>query len=234
MLCDGSSDDIFAAKLAEMENWKKNDVFEKVQDFGQPTISVRWVITEKMKEGSPVIKARLVARGFEEDLSGSPTDSPTCSRDALRISLAFIASKGWKCFTVDIKAAFLQGKPIERNVFIRPPKEFNDGQLWKLKKNVYGLNDAAKAWYCKLRELLLSLGMKISSLDSAVFYWIRDGVTAGVMCIHVDDILLAGTRSFHTSVVAHFKRKVLIGSSSESCSFKYLGINIVQTVDGTK
>ena len=31
------------------------------------------------------------------------------------------------------------------------------------------------------------------------------------MCIHVDDILLAGTRSFHTSVVAHFKRKVLIG-----------------------
>ena len=52
------------------------------------------------------------------------------------------------------------------------------------------------------------------------------------MCIHVNDILLAGTRSFHTSVVAHFKRKVLIGSSSESCSFKYLGINIVQTVDG--
>ena len=232
LLCDGSSDDIFAAKLAEMEIWKKNDVFEKVQDCGQPTISVRWVITEKMKEGSPVIKARLVARGFEEDLSGSPTDSPTCSRDALRISLAFIASKRWKCFTVDIKAAFLQGKPIERNVFVRPPKEFNDGQLWKLKKNVYGLNDAAKAWYCKLRELLLSLGMKISSLDSAVFYWIRDGLTAGVMCIHVDDILLAGTRSFHTSVVAHFKRKVLIGSSSESCSFKYLGINIVQTVDG--
>ena len=63
----------------------------------------------------------------------------------------------------------MQGKPIERNVFVCPPKEFNDGQLWKLKKNVYGLNDAAKAWYWKLRELLLSLGMKISSLDSAVF-----------------------------------------------------------------
>ena len=91
---------LVAAKLAEMENWKKNDVFEKVQDCGQPTISVRWIISEKMKEGSPVIKARLVARGFEEDLSGSPTDSPTCSRDALRISLVFIALKRWKCFTV--------------------------------------------------------------------------------------------------------------------------------------
>ena len=51
------------------------------------------------------------------------------------------------------------------------------------------------------------------------------------MCIHVDGILLAGPRSFHTSVVAPVKRKVLIGSSSESRSFKYLGINIVQSVD---
>ena len=134
LLSDGSSDDIFAAKLAEMENWKRNDVFERVQDCGQPTISVRWIITEKMKDGSPVIKARLVARGFEENLSGSSTDSPTCSRDALRVSLAFIAAKRRKCFTVDIKAAFLQGRTIERNVFIRPPREFNDGQLWKLKK----------------------------------------------------------------------------------------------------
>ena len=55
---------------------------------------------------------------------------------------------------------------------------------------------------------------------------------AGVMCIHVDDILHAGTRSFHTSVVAPFKSKVLIDSSSESCFFKYSVVNIVQAVNG--
>ena len=29
LLCDGNGDDIFNAKLAELENWKKNEVFEK-------------------------------------------------------------------------------------------------------------------------------------------------------------------------------------------------------------
>ena len=76
----------------------------------------------------------------------------------------------------------------------RPPKEFNDGCLWKLKKNVYGLNDAARA---HLKAVLLGLGMKISHLDPALFFWWHGNILAGVMCIHVDDILWAGTSVFY-------------------------------------
>ena len=49
-----------------------------------------------MKNGESVIKARLVARGYEEELIES-TDSPTCSKDSLRLSLALISTHGWSC-----------------------------------------------------------------------------------------------------------------------------------------
>ena len=222
-----SGNDAYQAKLDELKKWIKNEVFEKVEDCGQNTVSARWVITEKPEDG---VKARLVARGFEEDLDNR-TDSPTCSKDSLRLSLALMKSFGWKCHTVDIKSAFLQGNKIERNVFIRPPKEFNDGCLWRLKKNVYGLNDAARAWYSRLKDVLLGLGMKISHLDLALFFWWHGNVLAGVMCIHVDDILWAGTPLFHTNVVEIMKQKLEVGKSCDGRSFKYISVNITQDDD---
>ena len=74
---------------------------------------VRWVITEKPDDG---VKVRLVARGFEEDLVNH-ADSPTYSKDSLQLSLALMGTYEWKCHTVNIKSAFLEGNKIERNVF---------------------------------------------------------------------------------------------------------------------
>ena len=178
------------------------------------TLSVRWVITEKVQNGESIVKARLVARGFEEDLINH-TDSPTCSKDSLCLYLALMVTSGWKCCTIDIKSAFLQGNKIERTVFLRPPKEFNYGHLWKLKKNVYGLNDAARAWYSRLKDVLLFLGMKIRRLDPALFFWWHGNVFSGVMCVHVDDILWAGTPEFYSTVVEAMKQKLVVGVSSD-------------------
>ena len=66
-----------------MENWKTNDVYEEVPHEGQPLISTRWVVSEKIKDGAPTVKARLVARGFEEDTSTLRKDSPTCSKESV-------------------------------------------------------------------------------------------------------------------------------------------------------
>ena len=45
------------------------------------------------------------------------------------------------------KTAFLQGGEIEREVYITPPKEagVDPGSVWKLKKTIYGLQDASCA-----------------------------------------------------------------------------------------
>ena len=119
-------DSVEVAKQKELENWNANNVYEEDKDEGQQSISCRWVITSKVVKGTPVTKARLVARGFEDaEIRDRQTDSPTCSKESIQLVLSMIASKKWKCNVMDVKTAFLQGKPLQRDVYIKPPKEAN-------------------------------------------------------------------------------------------------------------
>jgi len=120
-------------------------------------MSLRWVLKAKIIDGSESIKARLCARGFEEDQLFR-TDSPTCSREGVRMALALIASKGWKINSIDVKSAFLQGNNIEREIFVRPPREAQTDKLWLLNECVYGLADASRYWYLRVRNELTKLG----------------------------------------------------------------------------
>ena len=226
------SDETMDAKRKELKNWEENDVFEEVDDVGQDVLTVRWVITEKMMNHRPVIKARLVARGFEEDALFRK-DSPTCTREAVRLTLAVAAANKWDCHTLDVKAAYLQGDAIEREVYLKPPPEFNRGRLWKLRKTVYGLCDAARQWYLRVKYVLLDLGASVSSLDPALFYWKEGDKVVGVVCTHVDDFLWAGTSFFENGVIAKLCQTFLIGSTASN-AFKYLGLHIVSYENGSK
>jgi len=75
---------IIDAKNKELKALNDNQVYEEVEFEGQPTISSRWVFTEKTVDGEFGVKARLVARGFEESKEDLRTDSPTCSKQGLR------------------------------------------------------------------------------------------------------------------------------------------------------
>ena len=115
-------------------------------------IDTRWTITRKeAHDGLKTnVKARLCARGFKENVSVR-SDSPTADRVSVRLMLAIAGNLGWNVETMDITSAFLQGNNIERDVFIKPPVEANvDNHLWKMKKSVYGLNDASRAWYLRV------------------------------------------------------------------------------------
>ena len=91
---DTNDVDVRQAMPVELENWKHLDVYSEVEDNGQVCVSTRWVVTEKCKDGEKVVKARLVARGFEElDLKDIRKDSPTCGKDSLRLCLTILASK---------------------------------------------------------------------------------------------------------------------------------------------
>ena len=84
-----------------------------MRDVGQYRVSSKWVITEKVKDGKEIIKARLVARGFEENLQDRRTDSPTCSRQALRPSFATASSMRWNLYSLDVSCAFLQEMKLQ-------------------------------------------------------------------------------------------------------------------------
>ena len=145
---------VVEAKEKELQSWRENSVFEEVEDMGQKAISTRWIVTEKVKGVENICKARLVARGFEEEMEEWEKDAPTCNAKTLKFCLTVIKLKKWTCYTLDVKTAYLQGDEIQREVYLKPPNEGNWGGLWKLKKTVYGLKDAAKAWYSKVVKVV--------------------------------------------------------------------------------
>ena len=142
------------AKLKELERWKDHEVFEIVPDNGDTTIDTRWMITEKtMHDGNSAIKVRLVAKGFQEPSKAEiRKDSPTALKTSLRLATTFIASQGWDVKSFDISAAFLQGEEIGRKILLRPPPEAKCDGIWLLRKPVYGLVDAPRKFYLKMRK----------------------------------------------------------------------------------
>ena len=217
-------------KERELENWNKLNVYNEVNNEGQDYISVRWVLSEKDVDGKKVKKARLVARGYEE-LVDTQTDSPTVNKESQRVALTVISSRGWELQSLDVKAAFLQGKELDRDIYLKPPKEAKSPEkLWKLKRCVYGLNDASRFWYFRVKEELTRLGCKISKLDSSLFIYYTDQLE-GILIAHVDDFLFAGTRSFYESVIMKLKETFHI-SKEHASRFKYIGVELQQNSKG--
>lgn len=222
---------LLEAKAAEIQNWKDNNVYDVVPYVGQSCISTRWVITEKVVGSEVKQKARLVARGFEEKSADILKDSPTCSKQCFRLMLTIVVSKGWDCHCIDVKAAFLQGKMINRDVYLLPPREYSKtGFVWKLKKCVYGLTDASRTWYLRVKEELLNLNVQVSKFDCSLFYWWYEGELQGLLTIHVDDICWGGSPMFQEKVIKPLYNVFQIGSESSS-SFVYLGLNLQQNTE---
>ena len=112
---------------------------------------------------------------------------------------------------------------------IPPPEVGRIGKIWKLKRCIYGLNDAPRAWYDKIRDEFVRLGGKKSLYDDALFLWhSRDGKLEGILVSHVDDFVFCGTDDWHRKVLGEFKCRFKISSEGQG-SFKYVGLKVHQT-----
>jgi hypothetical protein len=93
-------------------------------------------------------KAHLVTQGFSqvECLNFGETFAPVARLEIIRIILAFVASKGFKLYQMDVKNSFLNGVILEK-VFVRQPTGFEDSKypnrVYKLSKALYGLKQAS-------------------------------------------------------------------------------------------
>ena len=88
-----------------------------------------------------------------------------------RLVLVVFKTLGWRVRTLDVKTAYLQGKEMTRELYLKPPVEARSHRIWRLKKTVYGLKDAAKHWYESLIEVLKEMGGIKSIVDGMIFYW---------------------------------------------------------------
>ena len=220
---------VVAAKESELEKWKIYEAFDEV-DFheDQHVLSSRWVVTLKSES---VVKARLCVRGFEEMIHPQ-SDSPTASNDSFKLFLSIAANEKFPIRNLDVTSAFLQGAPLERDVYMEPPKEAKiPGKIWKLKKSAYGLYDASRKWFLAVKEELMTIGMKALSGDEAFFTLTKAGRMIGACILHVDDFLLAGNPEFENLLNNQLKGRFTFGKVEDG-QFKFTGLNIEQKEDG--
>ena len=108
-----------------------------VKDVGQHAIMTTWRLNEKEgHDGMKVqVKARLRLRGFQEE-DKPRSDSPTVPKEMTKLVVSIAANEEWEHLQCsDVTVAFLQGKDIEREVFVIPPKEAMEDEkvsIWTL------------------------------------------------------------------------------------------------------
>ena len=234
------------AKMKELEDFKAYNVYDVVEKPKDKNIlGTQWVITEKdpVKNEKVKRKARMCIMGNQEkNVETIPTESPTVAKSSIRLLLTEAARRDdWYVRTSDVTRAFLQTSEIEREVYVRPPKEAGmpSNKVWLLKRPAYGLVDASRGFYINQASKLVEFGMEVCRVDPAFFFYHSDGSTvksevrelSGMIATHVDDSLTAGDAKYRNDVEGPMT-EVFDYGSHDNLPFRYVGLNMSKLEDG--
>ena len=131
--------------------------------------------------------------------------------------LGIAVQKDWEIRQVDVKTAYLYGD-LDEDIYMEPPEgyELEKGWVWHLKKAVYGLKQAGRQWYKKLKEVLTEFSMTQVIGDPNTF--VAHKVVNGKRCtlilpIYVDDLIPIGdkvlTDDFEANIGKYFDVTIL-------------------------
>ncbi|CAI7773427.1 unnamed protein product [Closterium sp. NIES-53] len=183
------------AMESELKSIEENCTWELVElREGRKAITSRWLFKIKSDADGNIkhYKSRLVAKGYQqkEKVDYKELFAPVVKPTTLRTLLAGAAIKGWVVRQMDVTTAFLNGI-LKEEIFMAQPEGFDDGcgRVWKLKNALYGINQAPRQWYLKLREVLVEIGFTPSSADHSLFM-LGEGEQRSFMVVYVDDILI--------------------------------------------
>ena len=187
--------------------------------------------------------ARLVVPGYK-DLTALELrkDAPTASRTSQHLLFTLAASnfkKGWRMGSADVKSAFLKGERYMdgvRELYLQNVESRGGSptlpvgrRLSRIVKGVFGLSDAPREWFLRLRKSLTKETWVASTMDAATFFlWSKgpEPQLEGVLCCHVDDLLFSGS-SLAWASIERLGSELGFGSI-EKGSFVYCGKRVDQ------
>ncbi|GKA02549.1 retrovirus-related pol polyprotein from transposon TNT 1-94 [Tanacetum coccineum] len=125
-------------------------------------ITLKWIYKVKLDEYGDVLKnkARLVAKGYrqEKGIDFKESFAPVARIEAIRIFITNAANKNKIIYQMDVKTAFLNDE-LKKEVYVSQPEGFVDPDhpthIYHLKKALYDLKQALRAWYNTLSRFLL-------------------------------------------------------------------------------
>ncbi|WVZ71024.1 LOW QUALITY PROTEIN: hypothetical protein U9M48_019651 [Paspalum notatum var. saurae] len=211
----------------ELENFERNHDLVEPPPNCHP-IGTKWVFKNKHGENGMVVRNKKEGIDYEEAFA------PVARLEAIRILLAFAASKGFKLQQMDVKSAFLN-RIIEEEVYVRQPPSFEStkfpDRVYKLRKALYGLKQAPRAWYARLKSFLLKSRFVMGSVDKTLFLLSCGGDTL-IVQIYVDDIIFGGSSHTLVSSFAEQMSREFEMSLMGELQF-FLGLQIKQGLEGT-
>jgi hypothetical protein len=203
-------------------------------------ISSKWVYKKKINpDGSTRYSVQLIIRGFEKvaGMHFGETYAPVSKLTTFRLLMSLAARYSWRVDHMDVATAFLNPKIEHEAVYMSllAGMEWIDPGLYgcgveavRLRKALYGLQQAPKLWFDDINRLLLSLGFKASSANSNLY--IRGSV---IILLYVDDILVIDTKT--GSKLGQMVRNLLYTKyimTSLGIARRFLGIEIACTDQG--
>src|SRR5216683_6141753 len=176
----------------ELDSLRRREVFELVDPpKGRKVIKNRWVFDLK-SDGRK--KARLVAKGFSqvEGIDYDTIFSPMVRFETVRLMVALAALKNWHITGLDVKTAFLYGE-LDEELYMEQPEGFKvkgqEGKVLRLKRAIYGLKQAALAWWKALDRSMGELGFTRLRSDSGIFVNKDQSI---IIIVYIDDVLFLG------------------------------------------
>ena len=159
--------------------------------------------------------------------------APVARLESLRILLSIACTMDFKLYQMDVKCAFLNGF-LNEEVFVEQPKGFQDphfsDHVLRLKKAVYEMKQAPRAWYDRLTNYLLDRGFQRGYIDRTLFVK-KDENYLLVAQVYVDDIVFRAT--VDARAIKFFKE---MKKEFEMCMVGeltfFLGLKVKQRKDG--
>jgi hypothetical protein len=190
------------AMMEEMKSIEDNTPwFLTNLPLGRSAIGLKWVFKVKRDEQGNITKhkARLVVKGYTQrcGIDYDEVSAPVACLDSVRLLIALVGHEGWEVHHLDVKSAFLNGD-LHEEVFVQQPigfmKSGEEHKVLKLRKALYGLHQALRAWNAKLDDTLISLGFSRCPSEPAI-YTRRSGQNQLVIGVYVDDLMIMGADS---------------------------------------
>jgi hypothetical protein len=205
-----------AAKRKELDSMHDNHAWDLVPlPPGERPIGCRWICSDKLlADLSTMEKARLVVLGHLQKAGRDFQEifAPVLKMESVRLLLAMIVKYDMHFIQGDVKTAFLYG-PLEEVVYMRQPPGFEEKgkEDWvcRLRKAIYGLHQAPRAFYRHITGVLLKAGYRSIHGDPSIFVRMKDGHRSFIG-LYVDDAIIASTSSQHVTdtkafLMEHFK-----------------------------
>ena len=161
-------------------------------------------------------KVRLVARGFQESLKPQ-SDNPTAVKESFKLLTALYANFGFKLPSVDIYATFTKSKVLDREVFVEPPLDVKkQGIIWKLKKPLYGLDEASRKIWLRVKDVFLNK-LALKTVEGVEAFYFRNiiGRFCQAVFTHVDDFEVAGTPEFVEEIISVVEIQLTVSKVEE-------------------